>query len=115
MSYTLSFWSGDDAADCMDTYRRLNTGERVEHVALVDKAGVERALSGIDGWRWSQSLLYPPGSHLEGSPVFDIFVDTQAVTCTGYGVEAADINTVIDVMRELGFRLYDPQTNERFA
>lgn len=115
MSYTLAFWRGGDGAECTETYNRLNNGDRVDGVHPVDKAVVERALADLDGWTWSQSMLYPPGSHIEGSPVFDVFVDTHAVTCTGYSVEAADINTVIDAMRELGFRLYDPQTGERFA
>ncbi|WP_346076135.1 hypothetical protein [Gordonia cholesterolivorans] len=114
MSYTLAFWSGGDSADCGETYNRLNSGERVAAVRPVDAAAVEGAIGDLDRWSRNQNMLYPPGGTAADGPAFDVFMDDQLVVFTGYGVEPHDINVVIDVMRSLGFRLYDPQTLERF-
>ncbi|MGB3698826.1 MAG: hypothetical protein WBA05_15480 [Gordonia sp. (in: high G+C Gram-positive bacteria)] len=114
MSYTLAFWSGADAADCADTYIRLNKGEPVDGVRPVDAAAVERAMAGLADWSRSGTMLYPPGGTSADGPVFDVFIDTHAVVYTGYSVAPQHLNEVIDLMRALGFRLYDPQRMERF-
>ncbi|NLG45237.1 hypothetical protein [Gordonia sp. (in: high G+C Gram-positive bacteria)] len=115
MSYTLAFWSGADSAECADVYIRLNSGEHVDGVASVDPAAVLRSLDALEGWSRHENMVYPPGGTADARPAFDTFIDTQFVVFTGYHVQAHDINVVIDVMREHGCRLYDPQTLERFA
>lgn len=115
MSYTLAFWSGADSAECADVYTRLNNGEHVEGVALVDPAAVTRSLDALDGWSRQENMLYPPGGGSGPRPAFDTFFDAQFVVFTGYHVRPHDINVVIDLMRAHGCRLYDPQTLQRFG
>ncbi|MBM7366315.1 hypothetical protein [Gordonia hydrophobica] len=113
MSYTLAFWSGGDSDECTELFNRLRDGEHVAEVSRVDADGLLVAIDGLAGWTRRDAMLYPPGGADDG-PVFDTFIDDQLVVFTGFGVEPEHINVVIDLMREQGCRLYDPQVVERF-
>ena len=115
MSYTLAFWQDGDDLDPQDTYSRLREGSRVDGVTDVDAAQVDRALTErLVGWRRDENVLLPPGSSPDEGPAFDVLVAEQYVDFTAYGADGDDLNAIIDVMRPLGFRLYDPQTDDRF-
>ena len=116
MSYNLAFWSGGDDLDPADTYRRIDGTEPVEGVVPVDRELVVQSFAErLPGWTWGGQFLSPPGVDPEnGSPSFDVDIGAQMVQFVGYGMTGDAANAIIDAMRPLGFRLYDPQTDERF-
>lgn len=116
MSYTLAFWSGGDDLDPLETYRALDD-ELVEGVRPIDAAELEHALiNGLPGWTRDANILQPPGADPNGAPAFDVHVGSHIAEFTGYGIEDGEhFNAIIDVMHPLGFRLFDPQTGERFG
>lgn len=116
VSYSLAFWSGGDDLDPVDTYRALDE-RHVEGVRRIDAEEVERALlEGLPGWTRDSNILQPPGADPNGAPAFDVSIGTYLAQFTGYGIEDGEhFNAIIDVMHPLGFRLFDPQTNERFG
>jgi len=116
MGYTLAFWSGGDDLDPVETYLVLDE-KQVESVRRIDSDEVQRALiDGLPGWTQSGNILQPPGADPNGAPAFDVHIGDQLAQFTGYGIEdGADFNAIIDVMHPLGYRLFDPQTNERFG
>ncbi|KAB1654085.1 hypothetical protein F8O01_14320 [Pseudoclavibacter chungangensis] len=116
MSYTLAFWSGGVDLDPADTYRRFGDTGAVDGVEPVDRQLVVQSFAErLPGWTWGGQFLTPPGVDPEnGSPVFDVHLGEQLVEFVGYGMTGSAANAVIDAMRALGFRLYDPQTGERF-
>lgn len=61
-------------------------------------------------------MLYPTGAADGGAPVFEVHFSERFAEFIGYGIDDTDhFNAIIDVMHPLGFRLYDPQTRERFG
>ncbi|GAC48960.1 hypothetical protein GOACH_08_00230 [Gordonia aichiensis NBRC 108223] len=56
-----------------------------------------------------------PEAEADGVPAFDVWIGDQLVQYTGYGWEDEHANAIIDVMHRLGYRLYDPQIDTRFA
>jgi len=116
MGYTLAFWAGGDDLDPKETYLRLDE-EFVEGVAVIDALAVDRAIDEkLLGWTRDGNILQPPGADPDGAPAFDVSIGTQLAQFTGYGIEdGEDFNAIIDVMHHLGFRLFDPQTVERFG
>ena len=117
MSYELAFWRGGDDLDPSATYLAFSEEREIEGVATVVAADVEAALAHrLSGWTRSSNILQPPGADPDGAPAFDVFVGRQHVSFTGYGIEEADhMNAIITVMHDIGMRLYDPQTDERFG
>ena len=115
MSYNLAFWAGGDDLDPLTTYTALNSGEHVEGVRAVDVAVLEDALSSqLKGWRRDANILQPPDAQPDAGPAFDLSIGAQLVEFIGYGTGGDHYNAIIDVMRPLGFRLFDPQAVERF-
>ncbi|WP_120494802.1 hypothetical protein [Microbacterium phyllosphaerae] len=116
MSYTLAFWSGGDNLDPLETYRNLDV-EPIEAVRVVDSTELDRALAvGLPGWTRDDIHFHPPGVEVGSAPVFELYVGERIVDFTGIGIEDGEhFNAIIDVMHPLGYRLYDPQVNERFG
>ncbi len=50
----------------------------------------------------------------EGRGAFQIFTTPQIVRFDCYGMQGEDMNTLMDVLREFGCPLYDPQIVTRF-
>ncbi|WP_132991908.1 hypothetical protein [Gordonia zhaorongruii] len=116
MSYNLAFWKGHAVADAdaEGVYLALSSGEVVSGIPDVDAAALDRALrDGLAGWTWESGVLTPPES-VDAGPRFEVTVGTQFVEFVGHGVDGEYLNAVIDAMRPFGFRLFDPQTGERF-
>ncbi len=116
MSYNLAFWADGDDLDPQQTYAALGDGAHVDGVRLIDAAQLEAALTAqLVGWRRDAHILQPPGADPDGAPAFDVSIGAQLAEFVGYGTTGDHFNAIIDVMGSLGFRLYDPQTGERFG
>lgn len=119
MSYELAFWSGGDELDPLEVYRSLDAEpmEPVPGLRAIDPAEVDRAIVEVlKGWTRDGIHLHPPGVEIGSAPVFEMHIGRHIARFFGYGIEEGDhFNAIIDVMRPLGYRLFDPQTNERFG
>ncbi|BCF86530.1 hypothetical protein RQCS_60750 (plasmid) [Rhodococcus qingshengii] len=116
MSYNLAFWAGGDDLDPGSVYTRLNGEQHVDSVDMVDRDRVLRAFAeDLPGWTWDGQFLRPPGSDPEGTPAYDVSIGEQLVEFIGYKFRGEHANEIIGAMHSLGYRLYDPQTLERFA
>jgi hypothetical protein len=114
----LAFWSGGDDLDPVDTYLTLvGDGDDVRSVREIDAGALEKALTdGLPGWSRAGNILQPPGADPDGAPAFDVHIGSHLATFTGYGIEDGEhFNAIIDAVHILGYRLFDPQTNERFG
>jgi hypothetical protein len=116
MSYTLAFWAGGDDLDPDQTYLAF-ADDLIAGVGVIDSAAVEQAIADrLVGWTRDANILQPPGSDPDSGPAFDVSIGIQLAQFTGYGItDGEHFNAIIDAMHPLGFRLYDPQTRERFA
>lgn len=116
MSYTLAFWAGGDDLAPDDTYRALEA-DHIDGIAVIDTAAVDQAIAEkLVGWTRDGIWLQPPGAAPDNGPAFQMSVGSQLAEFTGYGIQEGEhFNAIIDAMHSLGFRLYDPQTRERFA
>ncbi len=116
MSYNLAFWAGGDDLDLSHVYARLNDEQHVSGVNAVDRDCILQAfVEDLPGWAWDGQFLRPPGTAAEGTPMFDVYIGEQLIEFIGYGFQSEHANAVIDAMRPLGYRLFDPQVGERFA
>lgn len=116
MSYNLAFWAGGDDLEPGDVYSRLSDGQHVDGVEAVQQTRVEEAFEeDLAGWTWDGLSLRPPETDPEGTPVFEVFIGEQLVEFIAYGFEGRHANTIISAMHPLGYRLFDPQVDERFA
>ena len=117
VSYDLSFWKGASSANADIAYERLCDGQEVEGVDPVDATSVLAACREAFA-SWSSVAaniwIFQPDSDGNG-PAFYLQVDPYMVTFSCYGLEGEQMNQIIDLMNDLGFPLYDPQTRERFA
>lgn len=113
MSYTLAFWSGGDDLEPEQVYLE----GVIEGVRPIDVEQIERAMTdNLPGWTRLDNILNPPGVEAGAAPVFEVHFGERIAEFIGYGIEDTDhFNAIIDVMHPLGFRLYDPQTRERFG
>lgn len=116
MSYTLTFWAGGDDLDPLETCRKLDV-EIVDGVRLLGRDEVDRALlDGLPGWVREGVHLHTPGADAEHGGSFEVHIGERIAAFVGYHIEEGEhFNAIIDAMRALGFRLFDPQTNERFS
>ena len=116
MSYNLAFWMGGDNDDPGVLYARMNADEPVSDVAPVDHDRVVQAfVEDLADWSWDGQFLRPPGVDPGGTPAFDVSIGDQMVEFVGYQFQGELANRIIDAMNPLGYRLFDPQTGERFA
>lgn len=116
MSYQLAFWKGSTQIEAEQVYLRLIDAQEVEGIDPVDATSVLAALrEAFASWSVEANLwTFQPNDHGNG-PGFDLGLDPYLVTFTCYGLENEQMNEIIDVMVGLRFRLYDPQTRERFG
>lgn len=116
MSYTLAFWAGGDSLDPDETYLAF-ADDLIAGVGVIDAAAVEQTIAEeLVGWTRDANMLQPPESDPDSGPAFDVSIGLQLAEFVGYGIQNGDhFNAIIDMMHPLGFRLYDPQTRERFA
>ena len=70
--------------------------------------------AGLPGQQCGGQLLQQPGVARSEVPAFAAHITEQLVKFTGYRFDGENGNAIIDVMRPLGYRLYDPQVNQRF-
>lgn len=116
MSYDFVFWAGGDALDPRSVYPRLIADQPVTGIDAVDRELIVATFAdALPGWRWDGQILQPPEAEADGVPAFDVWIGDQLVQYTGYGWEDEHANAIIDVMHRLGYRLYDPQIDTRFA
>lgn len=97
-------------------YLRLADGQEVEGIESVDATSVLAALGeAFAGWSVQSNVwIFQPDRDGNG-PAFDLQFYPCMVTFTCYGLEAEQLNEIIDVMVRLRFPLFDPQTRERFG
>lgn len=116
MSYNLAFWAGGDDLDPADTYTQLNDEQHTTGIDTVDRERIVRAFAEhLPDWTWDGQFLRPPGVDPEATPAFDVAIGDQMIEFVAYGFQNDLANAVIDSMLPLGYRLYDPQTGERFT
>ncbi len=119
MSYVLAFWKQPSRpVEPQAVYERLNDGEHVGEVddLPVDQI-VQRLLEVFVG-----AEISPPTPDLpfhvfdwEGpSGALQGDLTRQSLIVSAYGFPQDDMNRLIDVAREFGAVLYDPQVGERF-
>lgn len=118
MSYQLVFWKSAASLEPSEVYAEVIEGHSVDGLEPIDPAVVEgRMRSAFPAWtldasvadRSAQTVL----SREHGA--LSVFYSPEAAVCTCQGLANADMNQIIDVFYDLGMRLYDPQTNQRFG
>lgn len=119
MSYVLAFWKQRSRPlEPQGIYERLNDGE---HVGEVDELPVDQIVQRLQEV-FVGSEISPPIPELpfyafdwEGpNGAFQGDLTEQALIVSAYGFPQDDMNRLIDVAREFGAALYDPQVGERF-
>ncbi|PKV11467.1 hypothetical protein [Xanthomonas prunicola] len=114
MSYDLDFWKYKPgiSLDHPFVYERLTEGE---HVEGLEELPIEMMLSRLeelfsDGWAQSDVLHYES----DDRGVFQIFTTAQFFRVDCYGMSGEDMNRFIDLGKEFGCPLYDPQVETRY-
>lgn len=114
MSMNLNFWKYKEGAKHDDS--------RVYELACCDGKTVEeleslpideilkKIASVFSGW----TALDKNNYEREGRGAFEIFMTSQIVRFDCYGMQEADMNTLMDILFDFGCPLYDPQVSERF-
>lgn len=113
MSYDLNFWNEpeDFKLAPLDVYRSLSDGLPVEGLSQIDVSGFyKRIIQEFPGTEESNGFLDWEGE--ENS--FQVFSSSQHVRVDCYGTLGEWMNVFIDIGKEFGCPLYDPQINERF-
>ena len=114
MSYDLNFWNEPEGfkAAPLDVYRSLSEGVPVDGLSQIDVAGFyKRIIQEFPGTEEANGFLDWEGE--ENS--FQVSSSAQHVRIDCYGQPGEWMNVFIDIGKEFGCPLYDPQTNERFT
>ena len=115
MSYSFAFWAGNSAVDPEEAYMKMNLGEQLDSITPLDREAVlQGLLQHLAGWSFDGQFLRPPGTEADGGTVFDVHIGGQMLEATAYSFEDEQVNALIDAMRALGLRLFDPQVGVRF-
>lgn len=118
MSYVLAFWKQSSRPlEPQAIYERLNDGE---HVGEVDELPVDQVVQRLQEV-FVGSEISPPTPELplyvfdwegpDGALQGDL--TRQSLIVSAHGFPRDDMNRLIDVAREFGAALYDPQVGER--
>ena len=114
MSYDLNFWneSAGFKAEPLDAYRSLSDGVPVDGLNQIDiDSFYKRIIQEFPGTEESNGFL----DWEVGNNSFQVSSSSQLVRVDCYGGPGEWMNVFIDIGKEFGCPLYDPQTNERFA
>lgn len=114
MSMDLSFWKYKEGAVHDDT--------RVYELACCDGEAaeglenlpIEEIIKKIAFVFSDWTALDCSNYEKEGRGAFQIFTTPQIVRLDCYGMQGEDMNTLMDILREFGCPLYDPQIATRF-
>ncbi len=113
MSYDLNFWNepvGFKAAP-LDVYRSLSDSASFDGLSQIDVSGFyKRIIQEFPNTEESNGFLDWEGEDNS----FQVSSSTQHVRIDCYGEPGVWMNIFIDIGKEFGCPLYDPQTNERF-
>ncbi len=114
MSYDIDFWQykenvphNDDkvyAKACCDgeTLKELETLPTDEILKKIEQT--------FSDWTKLDEFNYEK----EGGGAFTISITSQTVRFDCYGMQGDDMNTLMDILKDLGCPVYDPQISERF-
>lgn len=114
MSYDLGFWKQSPALtiEPQSVYERLSEGESVEGL---DELPIEKIMTRIgevfsDGWE-----KLDPTNWESSQGAFQVFTTPQFFRVDCYELTGDDMNLFIDIGKEFGCSLYDPQEGVRYA
>jgi hypothetical protein len=114
MSYDLNFWNepaGFKAAP-LDVYRSLSDGVPFDGLSQIDVAGFyKRIIQEFPSTEEDNGFLDWEGEDNS----FQVSSSTQHVRIDCYGDPGDWMDVFIDIGKEFGCPLYDPQTDERFT
>ena len=115
MSMDLNFWKYKEGAahDHAAVYQAACcNGEPVDELETlpVDEI-LKKAVEVFSDWSISGNGT---DFEKEGHGAFQIFTTSQAVRFDCYGLQEAEMNTIMDIMIEFGCPLYDSQISTRF-
>lgn len=114
MSMDLSFWKYKENAvrDDANVYElACCDGEVVEGLENLPIEEIVKKIAAVfSDW----TALDRNNYEKEGRGAFQIFTTAQIVRFDCYGMQGEDMNTLMDVLREFGCPLYDPQISTRF-
>ena len=116
MSYDINFWKYKEgvAHDNTRIYEQACCdGKWVEELESlpVDKI-LAKIASVFSDWTALDERHYE--NEKEGKGAFEIFTTSQIVRFDCYGMQEADMNTLMDILIDFGCPVYDPQISTRF-
>lgn len=114
MSYDLNFWNepADFKEKPQNVYRSLSDGVPVDGLNQIDVCGFyKRIIQEFPSAEESHGFLNWEGE----SNSFQVSSSSQHVRIDCYGETGEWMNVFIDIGKEFGCPLYDPQTNERYV
>ena len=114
MSYDLGFWKQDPnlAIHPQSAYERLSEGEAVEGLEElpIDKIMIRISETFTAGWE-----KLDPNNWESSQGAFQVLTTPQSFRVDCYGLTGDDMNLFIDIGKEFGCLLYDPQEGVRYA
>jgi hypothetical protein len=113
MSYELDFWKYKSGVtlDHQQVYERLCEGQALEGLEQLPIAQMTARLNEVfRGWAKIDDRTFesPKGG------VFQLYSTPQFLRIDCYGIDADDMNRMIEVAHEFGCPLYDPQVGIRY-
>ncbi len=114
MSYDLNFWKYKTGVsqNHQDVYEKLSDGQNVDEL---EELPIPELLKRVNDVFLSAGWEKLDESNWESDKgAFQIYTTPQFFRIDCYGMEGADMNHFIDIAKEFGCPLYDPQVGERF-
>ena len=114
MSYDLNFWNQPAGfkAEPLEVYQNLSGGISFEGLLHIDIEGFyKRIIQEFPNSAESKGFIDWEGE----SNSFQVSSSAQHVRVDCYGEPGEWMNVFIDIGKEFGCTLYDPQTNERYS
>ena len=114
MSVDLNFWKYKQGISLnhQDVYQAACcNGEIIKGLRELPIADIIARIKEVfSHWNYQQENTFES----DGTGAFEIFTTSQIIRFDCYGMDANDMNRLIDIMLKFGCPLYDPQINTRF-
>ena len=114
MSMDLNFWKYKEGV--IHDHKRIYEsaccdGETMEELEPLPLDEIFRQIASVfSDWTALDKNHYEK----EGCGAFEIFTTSQIVRLDCYGMQEADMNSLMDILIDFGCPLYDPQISTRF-
>ena len=114
MSYDLDFWKYKEGIrlNHQKVYERLSNGDQVDGLETLPIPEIIAAVSSAFSAGWE----HPDKETWEGGDrgIFQVFTTPQFFRFDCYGMEDEDTNRLIEIGKNFGCPLYDPQVGKRY-